>query len=156
MIGIIGRSLLRCRCFLRETKGAAAVEFAILSSAFLLILGGVLDFGHAWTVQQIITNASREGARYGVAFQQTTSATRIAPSSLSPNIHDYVINNYIAQTLASGLSPNVTITGTGYSSGTKGQPVRVTVTATKSWFMLGSFISSLPTTLTATTTMLCE
>ena len=61
----------------------------------------------------------------------------------------------------------VTVSGAGLNTGIKGQPVQVTVTATKNWFMLGGLSNHtigfmqianfhLPTTLSATSVMLCE
>ena len=38
--------------FVRQTKGAVAVEFPIIGTLFLLIIAGVLDFGHAWYMKQ--------------------------------------------------------------------------------------------------------
>jgi len=71
-------------------KGAVAVEFAMLAPLLLLIIGGIIDFGHAYYIKQVVTNASREGARYGVTFSVNATATRIPPSSLSPTISSYV------------------------------------------------------------------
>ena len=59
--------------FLRRTKGAVAVEFALIGTLFILLIAGVLDFGHAWYMKQAITNASREGARYGITYQTNSS-----------------------------------------------------------------------------------
>ena len=67
----------------RQTKGAAAVEFAIISTIFLLLIAGVVDFGHAYYMKQTITNASREGARYGITYRTNTSGVRIAPSAFT-------------------------------------------------------------------------
>ena len=69
--------------FLRQTKGAVTVEFAIVGTLFLLLIAGVLDFGHAWYMKQVITNASREGARYGITYHTNNSGVRIAPSALA-------------------------------------------------------------------------
>jgi Flp pilus assembly protein TadG len=148
--------VLRCRGFWRRTQGVAAVEFAILGTVLIFILGGVLDFGHSFYISQVVTNASREGARYGVTFLVDSTATRIAPINLSPSISNYVTTQYISQTLVAGLHPTVTASGAGYNTGTKGQPVQVTVSATKNWFMLKNLIPGLPTTISATSVMQCE
>ena len=140
----------------RHTEGGAAVEFAILGTVLILLVGGIMDFGHAWYIKQVITNASREGARYGIAFSVDATAMRIPPCNLSPSIEDYVVNNYISQTSLASLNPIVNVTGAGYDTGLKGQPLQVTVSVTKSWFIMGNFISNLPTNLVATTVMLCE
>ena len=149
--------VLRCRGFWRRTQGVAAVEFAILGTVLIFILGGIIDFGHSFYISQVVTNASREGARYGITFNQVPNAkARIPPSSLSPSIANYVTTNYISHTLVAGLNPTVTPSGTGYNTGTKGQPVQVTVSATKHWFLLGTLIPGLPTTISATSVMLVE
>jgi Flp pilus assembly protein TadG len=145
--------------FWRQTKGAVLVEFAVISIVFFLLIAGVLDYGHAWYMKQVITNASREGARYGITYQTNTSGVRIPPSSLSPTIRNYILNNYLTSVaLPADANPIITLGGTGYTSGTKGDPLEVTVRATKTWFMISSFIPGMSdqATITAKTVMLCE
>ena len=55
---------------LRE-KGASAVEFALLLPVLVLILFGIIEFGLMLYNKQVITNASREGARMGILFSTT-------------------------------------------------------------------------------------
>jgi Flp pilus assembly protein TadG len=50
----------------RNRRGAAAVEFAVVAPVFFLMIFGMIEFGRMVMVQQILTNASREGARLGV------------------------------------------------------------------------------------------
>jgi Flp pilus assembly protein TadG len=47
-------------------RGAAVVEFAIMLPLFLLVIGGVVDFGRAFFTQIQLTNAAREGARAAI------------------------------------------------------------------------------------------
>jgi Flp pilus assembly protein TadG len=47
----------------RESRGAAAVEFAILVPIFIVIVFGIVDFGLMFYSKTVITNAAREGAR---------------------------------------------------------------------------------------------
>jgi hypothetical protein len=42
------------------------VEFAIVAPVFFLFVLGILEFGRMVMVQQVLTNASREGARVAV------------------------------------------------------------------------------------------
>lgn len=44
-------------------RGASAVELAIVLPVLLLVLGGIIDFGRAFTTQMAVTQAAREGAR---------------------------------------------------------------------------------------------
>lgn len=47
-------------------RGAAAVEFAVVAPIFFLVVLGIIEFGRMAMVEQVITNAAREGARVGV------------------------------------------------------------------------------------------
>ena len=56
----------------RRERGAAAVEMAIVLPLLLLVVGGLVDFGRAYYLNSVITNAAREGARM-VAMSYTTA-----------------------------------------------------------------------------------
>lgn len=45
-------------------KGAAAVEFAIVISLLVLIIGGIIEFGRVLWYLDALTKATRDGARY--------------------------------------------------------------------------------------------
>jgi Flp pilus assembly protein TadG len=47
----------------RSERGAAAVEFALVLSLLVAILGGIVDFGFAFNAQLSLTHAAREGVR---------------------------------------------------------------------------------------------
>lgn len=51
---------------LKNKKGAALVEFALLLPLLLLLVAGSIEFGLIFYNKQVITNASREGARAGI------------------------------------------------------------------------------------------
>jgi len=143
----------------RDTEGVALFEFAILIIVFLLIVAGIFDLGHAFYMKQLVTNASREGARYGVVYRTDTNNNRLPPLYLTPSIQDYVVNNYLSKTfLPSDANPGVIVSGAGSTTGNYGDPLEVTVTATKTWFLLDNFIPSLGDSklLSATTVMRCE
>ena len=53
-------------------NGAATVEFAIVLPLLVILVFGIIDFGLLLYNKQVITNASREGARAGIA-RSTTS-----------------------------------------------------------------------------------
>ncbi len=48
--------------------GQSIAEFALMLPFLLLILLGCLDLGRVFSVWMILTNASREGARYACLF----------------------------------------------------------------------------------------
>lgn len=60
----------------KNRKGAAAVEFALVAPVFVLLIFGIIEFGRAMMVQQILVNASREGARRAVLDGATADAVR--------------------------------------------------------------------------------
>jgi len=51
-----------------EERGAAAVEFAIILPLLVVFLFGIIEFSLMFYDKAVITNASREGARYGILF----------------------------------------------------------------------------------------
>lgn len=64
---------------IQEQIGSIAVEFALVSPLLLLILFGTIEFGIMMYDQAIITNAAREGARWG-AVQSVSLSHPIACS----------------------------------------------------------------------------
>jgi Flp pilus assembly protein TadG len=72
-----------CRSYRKKRRGAAAVEFAVVSPLLLLLILGLLEFGRMVMVQQVITNASREGARHAITRRATSgSVTEICQHAL--------------------------------------------------------------------------
>ena len=55
-------------------SGGALVEFAIVALLLLLLVGGIIEFGLLYYNKQVITNASREGARAGAIFKISKDA----------------------------------------------------------------------------------
>ena len=49
-------------------RGASAVEFALILPLLVFFIFGIIEFGFYVYNQQVITNASREGARAGIVF----------------------------------------------------------------------------------------
>lgn len=47
-----------------KARGAAAVEFAILLPLLVMLLGGVIEFGRVVWYLDVLTKATRDGARY--------------------------------------------------------------------------------------------
>jgi Flp pilus assembly protein TadG len=117
----------------RGQDGAVAVEFALVLTLLLLIVGGIVDFGHYFYLRQVATNASREGARYGAAYDN--------PKVTQAQIINYIQNKYGPSLgYSSGTGPEVTAPGAG---GAPGTPLTVTVRGDKQWFLLEGLISSI-------------
>lgn len=65
----------------KSRRGAVVVEFALVAPLFLLMILGVIEFGRAVIVQQLLTNASREGAR--IAGYESTTQSSIVTAAVN-------------------------------------------------------------------------
>ena len=55
------------------SRGAAALEFALVLPLFALLVMGAADYGYFFFCQQVVTNAAREGARAGTLTNPVTT-----------------------------------------------------------------------------------
>ena len=63
------------RRFLRNERGAALVEFALVVSViFLPLVFGVIEFGRATWIKTTLTAAAREGVRYAIVHGSKSGA----------------------------------------------------------------------------------
>jgi len=53
----------RNRRFVHDDAGQALVELALVLPLMLLIMVGIIEFARAWNLQQVMTDAVREGGR---------------------------------------------------------------------------------------------
>ena len=109
-----GKKLHRlCRLFRRERRGAAVVEFALVVPVFVALLFGMIEFGRMVMVQQVLTNASREGARQAVLDGTT-------PADITSTVNSYL--------LSAGISgATITMNPNPPSGAANGVPVTITV-----------------------------
>lgn len=116
----------------RKRRGAAAVEFAVVAIPFFLLVFGMFEIGRMMMVRQVLTNASREGAR-AVILESATVA------EVETMVTDYT---------ASCAVPGVTATCSPSDLNSVGpkEPITVTVSVPFSsvswmpgaWFFNGS------------------
>jgi Flp pilus assembly protein TadG len=136
-----GDKLVRpCRLFRRYRRAAAAVEFAIVAPVFFLLVMGMIEYGRMVMVQQVITNASREGARRAVLDGATTAEVQT------------VVNDYLASGSISGAT--ITVAPNPPTNAEFGDPVTVSVSIPfnqVSWLPSPMYLGG--KTLTATTVM---
>ncbi len=57
----------------RHRQGAALVEMALVLPIFVMITLGIVEFGRAMMVSQLVTNAAREGTRLAIVDGTTNS-----------------------------------------------------------------------------------
>jgi Flp pilus assembly protein TadG len=70
----------------RKRRGAAVVEFAIVVPIFILLIIGFIELGRALMVQQVLTNASRVGARTATMLNSTQSEVVNAVSEYADSV----------------------------------------------------------------------
>jgi len=135
------------RPHLEGQRGAALAEFAILAPLFIILLFGLVEFGLALYAKGVLTNASREGARYGVVY----GTPRKTEPEIIAKVTEYLNKAGFYDT------PEVTISVTGEGGGS-GTQLSVTVSYPYQFQVLPHFIPGLPgtITLTANTVMLME
>ena len=54
-------------------RGAAMVEMALVLPIFLMLILGIIEFGRAMMIANLVTNAAREGARMAVLDGSTNT-----------------------------------------------------------------------------------
>ena len=61
---------------LKSERGAELIEFALIFPLLLLVLLGIIDFGFLFQRYEVLTNATREGARMAVLPNYTGADVR--------------------------------------------------------------------------------
>jgi Flp pilus assembly protein TadG len=89
---------------LQREDGVVAVEFAIVLPILLLIMFGIIEFGFVLFEKQVITNASREGARYGIV--------QATPRHSEEEIKG-VVKGYLTNAGLKDASATIDVTGEG-------------------------------------------
>jgi hypothetical protein len=124
-----------CRPCRRNRQGAAVVEFAIVAPVFFMVVLGMIEIGRAVMVEQILTNAAREGAR-------TAVLDGAIAGDVKTKVVDYMKNGGISAATADMVS----LTPTDPATAANGTPVTVKVDVQFSkvtwlpcpWFISGS------------------
>ncbi len=147
---------------LKNQKGAAAVEFAIVLPLLLILIFGMIEFGLLLYNKQVLTNASREGARAGIVAQIPRlpdfggSPCTNPPTSIDAVVQCYCSNHLI--TFGAATAP--TTTTAGYNANALfGTDLTVKVTYDYGFLVVvPNFIPGItsPLTLTAQTVMRYE
>src|SRR5215210_4817164 len=81
----------------RTERGATAVEFAMIMPLLIVLVLGIVEFGHAFQVQGTLSAAAREGVRL-MALQNDPAAARAAVRNAATSLDPGVTNAQIAIT----------------------------------------------------------
>lgn len=111
-------------------EGAVAVEFAVILPVLIFLILGGMDIGHKFYIEHLVTNASREGARYGAKYtgnppvDPTPAQIKTYVESTGPPLDGLDVQNPVYTIVTA--TPNYRI-------------ITVTVTAHKHWWVLATF-----------------
>lgn len=128
---ILGDPLKRSPAHAQErSRGAVAVEFALVLPILLTLIAGIIEFAHTYNLQISLTQAAREAART-MAIEDDQAAAQAAaaagspglnsadfvytftPTACSPDENVTVTISYTADTMTGLFGSTVTLTGVG-------------------------------------------
>jgi len=127
-------------------RGGTAVEVAIILPVLVLIIFGIIEFGLLLYDQQVVTNASREGARAGIVQADPRPGLAAINSVVNSYTTGYLISLGTASPAVSLPTGPCTVSGNN---------LIVSVTYPYAFLVLGNLGFRGPT-LNARTTMVCE
>lgn len=116
----------------RNCRGASALEFAVISTVFVCMLFGIMDFGWFFLHRLVVADAAREGAR--MAILNCDDPFQVTPGD---------VTNAINQKLAALGRVNTAPNPINPSSMPCGQAVTVTVTVPFQFLVLPNVITGL-------------
>jgi len=139
-----------CFTSLSKKRGGALIEFALVLPIMTVLLVGVIETSVLLYDKALITNASREGARYGVMLKN--------PYSTPTAVQNYTSTYLSGKLLTFGAAVSATVTATPSATPQQsGDLLTVTVTYPYTYLVLHNFIGGGKTiTITATTVMAYE
>lgn len=124
-----------------DERGQSVLEAALVLPFLLLLVAGIVDFGGAFNQYIMVTNAAREGARYGSKFPYHERGILDATQQEATNFGVFLTDG------------DITITPSPSTPASSGEPIRVTVTHVYNTLM-GSFVGTNTITISASTEMI--
>jgi Flp pilus assembly protein TadG len=110
-------------------RGQAVVEFALVLPLVLIMVISVFEFARAWNIQQVLTDAAREGARVAVVGAGNEEAEGPLKAKVAAKIDDALSVAGIDPSKATYAMPGV---GDGHD-----QPATVQITLPHRFLFLG-------------------
>ena len=90
-----------------KSRGSTLVESALTLLLLLTLVFGIIEFGRAFNVYQVMTNAAREGARFAVApcpFASSIGSTCAAGQLPSPAAVQAYVQGFLNSGSVSGAN----------------------------------------------------
>jgi len=124
---------MRLRALRAETKGQALLEFALILPILLMLLLGVIEFGRVWSIDERVSDATREGAREAVLAD---------PTITEQQVHDFLMYR-LAQAGVDTTVATITFSQTGANWKASGLPQTVTVQFPYSFMFFSSALGTI-------------
>jgi Flp pilus assembly protein TadG len=116
----------------KQQSGQSLIEFALILPLMVLVIAGIFDLGRAFYASITITNAAREGARYGTLHPDKFSDIKTASVNEAQGAGIILNSGDISITCPDIVVP--------LGSCDRNQPLRVTVTYIYDDMILGFFL----------------
>jgi Flp pilus assembly protein TadG len=114
-----GRS--RFGAFIKDSKGATAVEFALIAAPFLAILAALVQTFLLFFAQSLLENVVRQSARQILTGQVQTQDASLSQTQAMAAFHQTVCNNAAVLFTCTGLMVDVQVAN-NWSSANTGMP----------------------------------
>ena len=99
----------RFGAFIRDSKGATAVEFALIAVPFLALLAGLIQTFLILFAQSVLENTVRASARQILTGQTQTADASLSPAAAMAAFHQTVCNNANVLFSCTGLMVEVQV-----------------------------------------------
>ena len=124
-----------------DRRGTSAVEFAFIAPVFFLLVIGMLEFGRAMMVQQLLTNAARQGARTAT-LDSTNNSSNPTPSSIVTSEVNSVLAAANVTGATTSISPSLPAAAGTDVSVTVSVPYMSVTWVPSPWFLRGATLSA--------------
>jgi Flp pilus assembly protein TadG len=108
--------------FIRDSKGATAVEFALIAAPFLALIAGLIQVFLLFFAQSLLENAVRASARQILTGQAQTADASLSSAAAMAAFHQTVCNNANVLFVCTALMVDVEVAN-NWSSANTGMPV---------------------------------
>jgi Flp pilus assembly protein TadG len=96
------------------------VEFALIAPLFFLVLGGIVEFGQAFRIEHLLSNACRRGARTAILSGKSSEVVQASVREQCVSMMRVKGENVTVQVLVNGKNSDV-------GSAVKGDQIEVKV-----------------------------
>jgi Flp pilus assembly protein TadG len=111
----------RFGAFIKDSKGATAVEFALIAAPFLAILTALVQTFLLFFAQSLLENVVRQSARQILTGQVQTQDASLSQTQAMAAFHQTVCNNAAVLFTCTGLMVDVQVAN-NWSSANTGMP----------------------------------